>query len=298
MRPIAKPLEKENSKNNVQKHFVFLFHTPKKKLLQSRSLFSPPQIFLIGDPFERVSYANNFMIFILGASSLHHALETLPPDEKNALKEKIYTIPGLSLNFRAKNPKKVVQNLLAENFSEKTDIVIWHDVLNNSLSKHKSNNYRPLSVPELLDVLDCLKNKLRALVYCHRNRTPDIFEALKQQSISVFSIEKDFTSTRKQKDPNFLNELKALHQKPELELKHLDIVLRNEADLNKITEKNRPKRLSKRARKALKNAASSPSVKTPPALAVVGTVSKLHCLVEVSTSFPLCLGCVQTLPSG
>ena len=96
-------------------------------------------------------------------------------------------------------------------------------------------------------------------MYCHRYRNPDIFEALKQQSISVFSIEKDFTSTRKQKDPNFLNELKALHQKPELELKHLDIVLRNEDDLNKITEKNRPKRLSKRARKALKNAASSPS---------------------------------------
>ena len=81
------------------------------------------------------------MVFILGASSLHHALETLPTEENSFLKEKIYTIPGLSLNNRAKNPQKIVQNLLQNDFAEKTEIVIWHDVLNNSLSKHKSNNF-------------------------------------------------------------------------------------------------------------------------------------------------------------
>ena len=43
------------------------------------------------------------MVFILGASSLHHALETLPTEEKSSLKEKIHTIPGLSLNNYAKN---------------------------------------------------------------------------------------------------------------------------------------------------------------------------------------------------
>ena len=76
------------------------------------------------------------MVFILGASSLHHALETLPTEENSFLKEKIYTISGLSLNCHAKSPQTIVQNLLVKNFAEKTEIVIWHDVLNNSLSKH------------------------------------------------------------------------------------------------------------------------------------------------------------------
>ena len=152
------------------------------------------------------------MVFILGASSLHHALETLPTEENSFLKEKIYTIPGLSLNNQAKNPQKIVQNLLLKDFAEKNEIVIWHDVLNNSLSKHKSNNFRALSVSELLDILRSLENKLRALVYCHRIRTPDISDILKTQSIPLFRIETDFFSTRKQNDPKVLNELKAIHQ--------------------------------------------------------------------------------------
>ena len=84
------------------------------------------------------------MVFILGASSLHHALETLPTLQNSFLKEKFYTIPGFSLNNHAKKPQKVVQNLLQKDFAEKIEIVTWHDVLNNSLSKHKSNNFRAL----------------------------------------------------------------------------------------------------------------------------------------------------------
>ena len=158
------------------------------------------------------------MVFIVAASFLHHSLDTLPPEKRLAYKENIFTIPGLSLNNHAKNPQKVVQNLLNKDFAEKTEIVIWHDVLNNSLSKHKSNNFRALSVSELLEILKSLENKLRALVYCHRIRTPDISDVLKRQSIPVFRIETDFFSTRKQNDPKILNELKAIHQRPEFEL--------------------------------------------------------------------------------
>ena len=96
-------------------------------------------------------------------------------------------------------------------------------------------------------------------MYCHRIRTPDISDILKTQSIPVFRIETDFFSTRKQSDPKILNELKAIHQRPEFELKYLDIILRKETDLAQITAKSRPKRPSKRARKALKNAASNQS---------------------------------------
>ena len=134
-----------------------------------------------------------------------------------------------------------MQNLLSKDFAEKTYINIWHDVLNNSISKPKSNHFRALFVCELLDFLKSRKNKLRALVYCQRIRTPDISDLLKTQSIPVFRIETDFLSTRKQNDPKIFNELKAIHQRPEFEIKHLDIIFRKGTDLVQITANSRPK---------------------------------------------------------
>ena len=141
------------------------------------------------------------MVFIVAASSVDHALYTLNPENRKTYNEKIFSIPGLSLNPNTKNPKKLVQNLLSKDLSDKTDIVIWHDVLNNSISKHESNNFRPLTVPQLVEILKSIENKLRALVYCHRFRTPNICENLKElensTNIKVFSIVEDFISTKK-----------------------------------------------------------------------------------------------------
>ena len=201
------------------------------------------------------------MVFIVAASSVHHALQTLTSENQKTYNEKVFSIPGLSLNPKTKNPRNIVQNLLSKGLSEKTDIVIWHDVLNNSISRHESNNFCPLTVSQLLDILKSFENKLRALVYCHRFRTPNILLDLKEiektTNIKVFSIVDDFISTRKQKDPDFLKKLKALHQSPEIELKHIDFLLRKESELNNITDKSRPKRPSKRARKAIQKAAAA-----------------------------------------
>ena len=197
------------------------------------------------------------MVFILAASSLHHAIETITPENQNALKEKVYSIPGLSLNINAKNPKKVVQNLIEKDFKDEKELIIWHDVINNSICKHKSNFYRALSVIDLINVLKSYQHRIRALVYCQRNRTPDIFLQLKETNILVLNIEKDFISLRKQKDLDYLQNLKALHQSPDLELKHLHTILKYEDDLSQITARSRPKRPSKRARKAIKNTLSA-----------------------------------------
>ena len=204
------------------------------------------------------------MVFILAASSLNHALATLTPEEKERYKDKIFSVPGLSLNPNTKNHRKIVQNLLAKDLKEKKDIVIWHDVLNNSISRHDSNNFQALTVSQLIDVLKGLHDKLSALVYCQRFRTPYIFDALNvlktDQNIEVFSIVKDFISSKKQKDPELLKQYKALHQSPELELKSLDFILRKESQLSAITDKSRPKRPSKRARNAIKKASLHPSL--------------------------------------
>ena len=150
--------------------------------------------------------------------------------------------------------------MLSKDLAEKSDIIIWHDVLNNSISKHEGKNYRALTVPHILETLKSIENKLRALVYCHRFRTPNIYQTLKEiensTNIKVFSIVEDFISMRKQKDPDFLKKLKALHQSPEIEIKHIDFILRKESELDAITDKSRPKRPRKSARKAIKNAAA------------------------------------------
>ena len=92
------------------------------------------------------------MVFIVAASSADHALETLTPETREKYQDKIFSNPGLSPNVNTKNPKKIVQNLLSKDLSDKRDIIIWHDVLNNSISKHESKNFRPLTVPQLLEV--------------------------------------------------------------------------------------------------------------------------------------------------
>ena len=71
------------------------------------------------------------MVLILAASSLHHAIETVIIENQNALKEKVHSIPGLSLNINAKNPRKIVQNLIEKDFKDENELIIWHDVINN-----------------------------------------------------------------------------------------------------------------------------------------------------------------------
>ena len=59
------------------------------------------------------------MVFIVAASSVDHALETLNPETRKHYNENIYSVPGLSLNSNTKNPRKIVQNLLSKDLSEK-----------------------------------------------------------------------------------------------------------------------------------------------------------------------------------
>ena len=67
-----------------------------------------------------------------------------------------------------------MQNLISEDLKDRTEFVVWHDVLNNSFCRQKSNNYRPLSVPDLINVLKILQDKLSALVFWQRDRMPNI----------------------------------------------------------------------------------------------------------------------------
>ena len=82
--------------------------------------------------------------------------------------------------------------MLPTYLKEKKNIVIWHDVLNNSISRHDSKYFQALTVPKLIDELKAIQDKLCALVYCQRYRTPYIFDDLNvlktDHNIEVFCI--------------------------------------------------------------------------------------------------------------
>ena len=159
------------------------------------------------------------MVFILAASSLHHVIKTLPQALKDHHKNRNYALPGLSVNPNALKVRKTAQFQLSHFFRDEKRLVIWHDVVNNSLSLHRSNNNKPLTPSQLIVVLEKYQESIEAIVYCPREGTPDNYNQLKRSTPVTIHFVKDIVSRRKQKDPSFPKEYTALHHKPALELK-------------------------------------------------------------------------------
>ena len=106
-------------------------------------------------------------MFVLGASSLDDALLSLNKRTQKQLKKSVLAKRGLSLNHFATNARKRVQFYLKNSLKFQQDI-LWHDVINNSVSNHPSNNNRPLSPSELVEHLLNYRHQILAVVYCQR----------------------------------------------------------------------------------------------------------------------------------
>ena len=104
--------------------------------------------------------------------------------------------------------------MVSTDVKEKKNIVIWHDALNNTISRLDSNNFHALSASELIVTLKGLQSKLSALVYCHCYRSPYILDALDvletDHDMKVFIIVTGFISLKK-KDSELLKKYNALH---------------------------------------------------------------------------------------
>lgn len=188
-------------------------------------------------------------MFVLGASSLDDGLASLNIRTRKQLKKTVLAIRGLSLNPFAKNERKTVQFYLNGSLKGQ-QIVIWHDAVNNSVSKHPSNNNRPLSAPELVEQLLRYRSHILAVVYCQRSGTEDIYTHLKASGILTLHIIRDLISKRKAKDTSLVKKYSALHQLPRLEVKTLTIVRRYSKNLSVLLKKKLRKKLSKRRRRA------------------------------------------------
>ena len=199
------------------------------------------------------------MVFILRASSLDHALRILSAPSQKRVKETCFTKPGLSFNFNARDSQKTIQYYLHHFLSNRKDAI------NNSISKHRSNNNRSLSTDQLKSLLLRYKENITAIVYCRRNGTDNIEKELKKTGILVFNIVEDFISKRKAKDQTLIAKYKELYQPPSLELKTLLLLRRYSADLSTLKAKKKLNRLSPKNRRAIHNRLKALKLQvTPP----------------------------------
>ena len=165
------------------------------------------------------------MFHIVAASSLFHSFSTLNTCEKKQYESLVTTIPGLSLNNNLLNQRKNLRGLLEDSPLKEEKVVVWPDVVNNTISSHRTNNYRPAGVEELTNYLKSKKQQILAIVYCRREGTPDLFSQLLGTGVLIIPATKRLLSKSKQSDPEQLMEYLKLHQSAELELKSLQLVV-------------------------------------------------------------------------
>ena len=183
------------------------------------------------------------MVYVIGASSLNATIGRVPYNVRRELFGRSYSLGGLSFNWNAKNPLKVLQNLLTGRgvLARKYKVIIWHDIINNSISKHRSNNYRAISVENLLQILRDFSHRIEAVVYCRREGAPDNFRKLLESKITILDVKSNLLSHRNSKDFIVLHDLKQTHPSTELEARLLSTVWRHRKNLKFFYKNNKKK---------------------------------------------------------
>ena len=168
---------------------------------------------------------------IIGASSLHHALQTRDPQlqqKAETLSGNVYSDTGICLHPLAKNPKKSLQNII-KNFDYGQEFIVWDDVINNTITDHPFDPRTHRSSAQLLKEIRALK-QIVGVVYCEREGAPGIQSELKTLNIPVVNVVKDLISNRKRKDSSKNNEYNELHQQHSLVSKLLSITVSTSID--------------------------------------------------------------------
>ena len=181
------------------------------------------------------------MVLLVGATCLDNAYRSLNYTTRKRLKKDIIAIRGLSFYPNSISHLKILQNLLKEGFLESKKIIIWHEVVSNSISTQRSNRDNPCEIDKLLEILTGLKQNIGAILYCRRLGSPNLFQQLKETGILILDVKKRLTSTRKRNNPDFSADLAAIHPQSSTDTKLIRTVLKNEDNLRSLAKKKRSK---------------------------------------------------------
>ena len=155
------------------------------------------------------------MIYILAGSSLKGALDNYPKTKRRLSRSGI-AVSGLNLHPNPKDPTKQGRfQLLQRGVKSHDQILIWHDVVNNTIISPKSHKSKkvPCTTEELIKHLKSLENVV-GIVYCQRKVTDNISQQLKRTGIPTLIVVKDLLSKRKSKDKKLVRRYQVLHQHP------------------------------------------------------------------------------------
>ena len=194
------------------------------------------------------------MVLLVGASCLDNAYISLSYTTRKRLKKDIIAIRGLSLNPKSINPLKILQNILKKRFLESKKIIIWHEVVSNSISKHRSKRDNPCEIDKLLEILTGLKQNIEAILYCRRLGSPNLFQQFKETGILILDVKRRLTSTRKRNKPDFSADLAAIHPQSSTDIKLIRTVLENKDDLRSLVKKKRSKSKNRPSQKKRRKA--------------------------------------------
>ena len=185
---------------------------------------------------------------LVGASSLHSNPNTSDLDwielAKN-LSKHVYSDGGFCLHPDTKN-RKDLQKIL-KNFDAEETIIVWRNVINNTITKHPYEKRNTLTTAELLSEIRALP-QIAGIIYLVREGADDIHNELKTLPIPSVHVIKDLISNSKRKINFKTIGYKEFHQDHTLELHSLKILVNNGCDIQRLLSKERKQ--NKKQRKA------------------------------------------------
>ena len=110
-------------------------------------------------------------------------------------------IPGLSFNPISRKAKKNKKNAYDKgHLKDRSNSMIWHDILKNCVTPQKrTNDNKPCDVEELVAFLQRHSDRIKAIVYFQRCGADKILEQLLKSGILVIQSTKHLASRRKLK---------------------------------------------------------------------------------------------------
>ena len=171
------------------------------------------------------------MIKIVAASSLSRSIAKHDESEQHKLADSVHSLPGLNLD---PNTANYCYDYLTSTHLRKRNLILWHDLLNNTITSHPKKNNIPQTVDQLIATLKTIPN-LFCLGTCQRVGAPYIFDDLvKALDCYVIDVTKHVISASEQIDESVLAEYRRLHQHSDIELRTLATVLHYYPNIKRI----------------------------------------------------------------
>ena len=194
-------------------------------------------------------YYPHSLVCFIGASSLDNLVKAQErePCYQRQVASYVTAIRGLLFNPNLRTKVKNLNfQLNSGKLNQLSNIVIWHDVVNNTVTLHSATRNSPLTTFQLIEHLGQHRDCVAALIYRRRSFTTCIEFELRQTGIQVINFKKHLLSTRRR--VAFSQEIRQLHPFVPLEWAFFLTTRANSADLCNLVRKR-----GKRGRSKSKN---------------------------------------------